>query len=307
MIALATTARPTGGIMVDWNTDNVLHLLSRAGFGDLEIASCPTVRESDGLAMSSRNRYLGAEERRRATALWRGIEAARSALAGIARVEARAAERAAWTLIEREGLTVDYAVVRDAETLMPVSAEPSTPARTLRILIAARLGAVRLIDNAAVREYRELCTAIGALGHLPPRASDLLVSRGERLSAQILAAAIGRARRRVYGCARAHKTSLCPNRLRLPLERVDGAVLHAIVDQVLTSEERADEYLLMGLRLAEGIDLARYQAFAGRPLDAERIALLRTQGALEFTPSGRLRVTRDCFALLDAVVADLAA
>ena len=71
--------------------------------------------------------------------------------------------------------------------------------------------------------------------------------------------------------------------------------------------EQGEEYLLMGLRLAEGIDLARYEAFAGRPLDAERIALLRTQGALEFTSNGRLRVTRDCFALLDAVVADLAA
>jgi aspartokinase/homoserine dehydrogenase 1 len=63
---------------------------------------------------------------------------------------------------------------------------PGGPAR--RQLLAA-------ID-AAAREYRELCVAIGVLGHLAPRASDLLVSRGERLSAQILAAAIGRARRR---------------------------------------------------------------------------------------------------------------
>lgn len=44
----------------------------------------------------------------------------------------------------------------------------------------------------------------------------------------------GRARKRVYGCVRAHKTGLCENRLRLPIERVDDAVLHAIVDQVLT-------------------------------------------------------------------------
>jgi len=51
------------------------------------------------------------------------------------------------------------------------------------------------IDNAA-REYRDLCVAIGVLGHLAPRASDLLVSRGERMSAQIVAAAISRARRR---------------------------------------------------------------------------------------------------------------
>jgi len=91
------------------------------------------------------------------------------------------------------------------------------------------------------------------------------------------------------------------------LMRVETLGQGLIVDETLTSEERADEYLLMGLRLTEGIDLARYQALAGRPLDAERITLLKTQGALEFTANGCLRVTRDCFPLLDAVVADLAA
>jgi putative oxygen-independent coproporphyrinogen III oxidase len=91
------------------------------------------------------------------------------------------------------------------------------------------------------------------------------------------------------------------------LMRVETLGHGMTVDEPLTREERADEYLLMGLRLTEGIDLARYEALAGRPLDGERIALLRTQGALEITPNGRLRVTRDCFALLDAVVADLAA
>jgi oxygen-independent coproporphyrinogen-3 oxidase len=91
------------------------------------------------------------------------------------------------------------------------------------------------------------------------------------------------------------------------LMRVEMLGHGLIEDETLTSEERADEYLLMGLRLSEGIDLARYESFAGRPLDAERIALLKTQGAIEITPQGRLRVTRDCFPLLDAVVADLAA
>jgi oxygen-independent coproporphyrinogen-3 oxidase len=91
------------------------------------------------------------------------------------------------------------------------------------------------------------------------------------------------------------------------LMRVETLGHGLTVDEPLTREERADEYLLMGLRLSEGIDLARYQDFAGRPLDAGRVALLRTQGAIEVTPAGRLRVTRDCFALLDAVVADLAA
>lgn len=91
------------------------------------------------------------------------------------------------------------------------------------------------------------------------------------------------------------------------LMRVETIGHGLIVDEALTNDERADEYLLMGLRLTEGIDLERYRILAGRPLDAERIAALRTQGALEFAPKGRLRVTRDCFPLLDAVVADLAA
>ena len=63
----------------------------------------------------------------------------------------------------------------------------------------------------------------------------------------------------------------------------------------------------MGLRLAEGIDPARYAALAGRPLDPERIAILHDEGAVETTPDGRLRVTQSGFPVLDAVVADLAA
>ena len=76
---------------------------------------------------------------------------------------------------------------------------------------------------------------------------------------------------------------------------------------MLTREERADEFLLMGLRLAEGIDLARYRAIAGRELDPRRIAILKDEGAIEITEDGCLRVTQAGFPLLDAVVADLAA
>jgi len=83
---------------------------------------------------------------------------------------------------------------------------------------------------------------------------------------------------------------------------------HGVVaDEVLTSAEHADEFLLMGLRLAEGIDLARYAAIAGRPLQAERIAMLHEHGFIETTPAGQLRVTLSGFPVLDAVVADLAA
>jgi oxygen-independent coproporphyrinogen-3 oxidase len=79
------------------------------------------------------------------------------------------------------------------------------------------------------------------------------------------------------------------------------------VSERLTPSETADEYLLMGLRLAEGIDLSRYNTLSGRMLDPERISFLREEGAVETTADGRLRVTQRGFPLLDAVVADLAA
>jgi putative oxygen-independent coproporphyrinogen III oxidase len=91
------------------------------------------------------------------------------------------------------------------------------------------------------------------------------------------------------------------------LMRVEANGSGVVTDDLLNSEERADEFLLMGLRLAEGIDPKRYTALSGRPLDPRRIALLREEGAISVDPDGRLRVTRSGFPVLDAVVADLAA
>jgi putative oxygen-independent coproporphyrinogen III oxidase len=91
------------------------------------------------------------------------------------------------------------------------------------------------------------------------------------------------------------------------LMRVEGFGHGLVVDEILTREERADEYLLMGLRLAEGIDPQRFEALSGRRLDEKRIAILRAEGAVETTSSGHLRVTQAAFPILDAVVADLAA
>ena len=91
------------------------------------------------------------------------------------------------------------------------------------------------------------------------------------------------------------------------LARVEANGHGLIVDEKLTPGEQADEFLLMGLRLAEGIDLARYTALAGRDLDPQRVSFLRDGGAVEVTGDGRLRVTASGFPLLDAVVADLAA
>jgi putative oxygen-independent coproporphyrinogen III oxidase len=91
------------------------------------------------------------------------------------------------------------------------------------------------------------------------------------------------------------------------LMRVESLGHGVVTDESLTREERSDEFLLMGLRLAEGIDPERYQALAGRHLDERRIRILREEGAVETTPDGRLRVTLAGFPVLDAVVADLAA
>jgi oxygen-independent coproporphyrinogen-3 oxidase len=91
------------------------------------------------------------------------------------------------------------------------------------------------------------------------------------------------------------------------LMRVEAQGHGVVSDDLLNSEERADEFLLMGLRLAEGIDPQRYKALSGRDLDPRRIALLKDEGAITVDASGWLRVTKDGFPLLDAVVADLAA
>ena len=91
------------------------------------------------------------------------------------------------------------------------------------------------------------------------------------------------------------------------LMRVEADGHGVITDDRLNSEERADEFLLMGLRLTEGIDPLRYAALAGRTLDPDRIAVLREEGAIMVDDSGRLKVTQAGFPVLDAVVADLAA
>jgi oxygen-independent coproporphyrinogen-3 oxidase len=91
------------------------------------------------------------------------------------------------------------------------------------------------------------------------------------------------------------------------LMRVEASGSGQIVNEKLTPGETADEYLLMGLRLAEGIDPRRFETLSGRTLDPKRISILQGEGAVETTADGRLRVTQSGFPVLDAVVADLAA
>ncbi len=82
---------------------------------------------------------------------------------------------------------------------------------------------------------------------------------------------------------------------------------HGLVeDSALTPDEQGDEFLLMGLRLKEGIDLARYSAISNRQISPRQIDDLVGYGYVERTPHGGLRVTESGFPILDAVVADLA-
>ncbi|MFN3546011.1 MAG: radical SAM family heme chaperone HemW [Mesorhizobium sp.] len=82
---------------------------------------------------------------------------------------------------------------------------------------------------------------------------------------------------------------------------------HGVADgEELTRDEEADEFLLMGLRLVEGIDLVRFAELAGRPLPADRIAILQSEGLVAPIGNSRLRATPAGMIVLDAVVADLA-
>jgi oxygen-independent coproporphyrinogen-3 oxidase len=82
---------------------------------------------------------------------------------------------------------------------------------------------------------------------------------------------------------------------------------HGVVDgEILNRVEEADEFLLMGLRLAEGIELSRYEALAGRPLASIRVSNLQQEGLLAPVGNSRLRATPAGMIVLDAVVADLA-
>jgi putative oxygen-independent coproporphyrinogen III oxidase len=91
------------------------------------------------------------------------------------------------------------------------------------------------------------------------------------------------------------------------LMRVESLGHGLVTDDILIREEMADEFLLMGLRLTEGIDPRGYAQISGRNLDPRRLAILNQEGAVEITSEGRLRVTPAGFPVLDAVVADLAA
>ena len=111
----------------------------------VRIIGVPTIRESDGLALSSRNVYLTPTDRAAAPALHRALTAAANAIAAGEDVR-QAVDAARHTVIEA-GFALDYLEARHAESLAAIASKVEGP---IRLLVAAKIGATRLIDNVAV-------------------------------------------------------------------------------------------------------------------------------------------------------------
>jgi pantoate--beta-alanine ligase len=144
---LFTQCRPDVAIFGEKDFQQLRVVTRMAGDLDLgvKVIGSRTVRERDGLAMSSRNVYLSPEDRRAAPELYRALKESAARLK--AGEEIAAAMAAGAEIVTAAGFALDYFEVRHAETLAPVAAIGDGP---LRILAAARLGTTRLIDNIAV-------------------------------------------------------------------------------------------------------------------------------------------------------------
>jgi pantoate--beta-alanine ligase len=114
---------------------------------DIDVVVLPTVREPDGLAMSSRNTYLSADERRKAAVIHRALSAAEQ-LARTGTKEPEALKnRIQAVLRDEKGVEIDYIEVADHETLAPLSSVKDV----MVLLVAVRIGSTRLIDNLVIQ------------------------------------------------------------------------------------------------------------------------------------------------------------
>ena len=129
----------------DWQQLAVIRSMARSLDMPVDVIGVPTVRTPDGLALSSRNGYLSAAERRRAAAINRSLAAIATAVERGERDYA-ALERRGCRDLAAAGFKVEYLAVRDAERLT----EPNASTARLRVLAAVRLGSARLIDNVGV-------------------------------------------------------------------------------------------------------------------------------------------------------------
>jgi pantoate--beta-alanine ligase len=126
----------------DFQQLRVIAALARDLDLPVKIVGGPIVRERDGLAMSSRNAYLDTDERRRAPTLYRVLRDCAARIKRGDRLDNVLAEGR--VAIEQAGFALDYLEARDAGSLLPIVAPP---AGAIRLLVAARIGRTRLIDN----------------------------------------------------------------------------------------------------------------------------------------------------------------
>jgi pantoate--beta-alanine ligase len=132
----------------DWQQLQVIRRMVQDLLLPLEIVGIETVREPDGLAMSSRNRFLGPADRATAPRLFAELEQAAARL--VAGGQADAVLETARSALQAEGFGVDYFALVDGPSLAPVEA----PSPAARLIAAARLGSVRLLDNTGLPERR---------------------------------------------------------------------------------------------------------------------------------------------------------
>ena len=130
----------------DYQQLQVIRRLVRDLYLDVEIVACPTVRDPDGLALSSRNVYLNSEKRRAATVLYQALQTAQTACHGGERSGGRLVEMMSAVVAAEPAATLDYAAVVDPQTLEPLARVDTTA----RALIAAHVAGVHLIDNIAL-------------------------------------------------------------------------------------------------------------------------------------------------------------
>lgn len=134
----------------DYQQLKVIERMTRDLLLPVEIVGIPTLRQSDGLALSSRNAYLSAEDRARALAIPRGLSAAVHAFS---RGERRAGKlcAAAQRELDGSGLLLDYLTLADADTLVPLSDSEAAGERAV-LAVAGFVGKTRLIDNVVLGE-----------------------------------------------------------------------------------------------------------------------------------------------------------
>lgn len=131
----------------DYQQLKVIEAMVRGLCMPVMIEGCPTMREADGLAMSSRNVYLDADQRQRGLSLSEALDEARQAVEAGQR-DPQVIQAMMTKIMLRRSVEVDYAVVRDAQTLLPLG--PKLPQQPVVLLVAGRVDHVRLIDNRVV-------------------------------------------------------------------------------------------------------------------------------------------------------------